>query len=860
MEWVNDIKIILEGSESVNLLKDRNLSLQKQVDTITKDNAQLKDQMEKLKVRIEALEKAPPTVIVKKVAVVRQVGELKSSGSGSNLAGLVESHSPTTSPPNIFQDDTVPSCNSSVPPPPLEALNNGSVVPPQASSVVPSPPIGSSSVPLPPMTISSSVPPPPVGFNSAVPPSSSIPLPPVMGTVPPNSAIPLPPGMNSSVPMPPGIPVPPGIEMPVVGSTVPPPVGTPGMGGIVPPPPFSNVPMPPGFGGVPPPPGMNGTVPMPPLSGVPLPPGMNGSVPVPPLGVGMPPPPMFGFVQTPPVIASAPKLPDIPKKKASVPTKDVRLNKLDNNKLQKSVWMKKNIHAKLFDIDIPEKELEDMFAQISKSPSVGLTPEKSEKPKDTTISLLEGPRLQNVSIFMKYLKMPSTQLVEKIMTISDDFNEESIGKLLNQVPNEDEIQRQNDFDGDEATLNEADKFIRAMMKVPRLASRLKCWNFKLKYVETKACINPDLETIISTCASLVESEKLQELFAVILAFSNYLSKTGIHGFKLNSLQKLKETKGNAKNITLLDMIVKHITSAKPDILKVKEDLNMLERAARVEMQTLADKIDSMEKSIALLKIEIQYYSKNPQPNDRFLEVFGSFLNECEDEMKLIKEKQQNMDNQISGVAEFLGEDPNTVKKEPKEIFLMLNSFINDLYKSVDNLKKEEEKRKKEESKLAKEKDNRPSSPVVTVGGLKAFNSFRTPSKVPLIAENADVSVTPSSPVTPIIISLPDIEPSVEITSPSTPIQEKQNEPTIELTKNGHDLLSPSMQMGNSLEENSPSRRSGHIRNPSILMSLEKSLYEGSALLSPSTKTRKRGGGMMTGLDMNELSAALNKKK
>src|SRR3989338_6053445 len=133
------------------------------------------------------------------------------------------------------------------------------------------------------------------------------------------------------------------------------------------------------------------------------------------------------------------------------------------------------------------------------------------------------------------------------------------------------------------------------------------------------------------------------MFTLILAFSNYLSKTGIHGFKLNSLQKLKDTKGsiNSKTCSLLDVLAKHISSSRPDILKVKEELSMLERAARVEYQTLAEKIDSIEKAINLLRLEIQFLSKNAEPKDSFVEVFSPFLTESEDELRIMQERQKS---------------------------------------------------------------------------------------------------------------------------------------------------------------------------------------------------------------------------
>ncbi|KAF0976428.1 hypothetical protein FDP41_004327 [Naegleria fowleri] len=638
------------------------------------------------------------------------------------------------------------------------------------------------------------------------------------------------------------IPPPPSMALPVVtvsSSTIPPPSNGHASSVIPPPPPPLNpIPSSSSTSMTPPPPSTccwssSSSIPPPPsaTSNVPPPPptASVGAVPPPPptsshhVGGNMtnlpPPPPLHaaGMMSIPPPSVfpsmNSKSLPELPTKRATIPTKDLRLSKLEDARLQKSMWMKNNLHAKLFEVELPEKELEEMFSNQTKPVTLASSSSNDLiKKKEETVSILEGPRLQNVSIFIKYLKMPATELVSKLLEISNDFSEEMLSKLLTNAPTEDEIQRLKDYEGDESALNAADKYLRELTTVPRLQSRLQCWIFKLKYPETKASISPDMNLINSTCQMIMKSSYLQEIFVLILAVNNYLSKKGMYGFKIASLSKLKETRGNEKNITALDMVAKMVLEKKPEIFALKDEISMIESASRIDLVDLSEKIDTMEKSINKLSQELAKAStdENIPTKDRFKEVFEPFYEDARSELVKIKDTYFSMSQTLQDLAEYLGEEPSSVKKNPSEAFLQLSSFFKDLFKSVENIKKDQEKKRKLPQSTTNSKP-----PTSTNSGQSSKDTIEM------------TSASPSHD--PQLVSIDSNNTSTE-------------------SDNANALPT----MVSSLKVPYHNRE----RTKSILSSIEKSIYEGNGVLSPGKKKRVYGGGGIGGATNNNPSSIM----
>lgn len=103
----------------------------------------------------------------------------------------------------------------------------------------------------------------------------------------------------------------------------------------------------------------------------------------------------------------------------------------------------------------------------------------------------------------------------------------------------------------EATREEAmnalcacEKYMVAMMKVPKAADHFNCMIFQIQFKSRIEEIKDAIETLLKACSDVKDSVNLQKLMAVILTIGNQINTGGsgnmAEGFTLDDLLKLNE--------------------------------------------------------------------------------------------------------------------------------------------------------------------------------------------------------------------------------------------------------------------------------------------------------------------------------
>ncbi|EFC44975.1 diaphanous-related formin [Naegleria gruberi] len=535
-------------------------------------------------------------------------------------------------------------------------------------------------------TVVTAVPPPP-GSTGFVPPPpgdmTGVPPPPgSTGFVPPppggvSDSVPLPPGSTGFVPPPPG------------GLTggVPPP---PGMTGV-PPPPGSGIPLPPGVG-VPPPPGMTG-VPPPPGGGVPLPP---GSTPPPP-GSFLPPPP--GFMKPPNAMPALPKLPDF---KSNAKLRAFHFGNIQNKSVPETIFAKFKIidqtHTILRDLDTAEFE-ETFGIKASATPGTGTTAE----PKKEKITLIDGKRSHNISLQLGSLRgIPYPKLKQAILELDESVvTPNNISTIKQIVPTEEESQLCVDYEGDRDELQVADLFFIEMHGIPKMVDRCEAWEFKMKFDEVIAGIEPVIGNIRKACAELESCDQFHKILGVILTLGNFLnssSKKVAYAFKMASLAKLSDTKAANGKSSLLTYLVKFIQEKYPELETFYEGLTSVSGATRVAIGSIKDDIQQTNTSINKLKTLYEQCAKDPLEGDKFPSVMGSFLEKVSTKIKTVEDNYAAMMTELKNVALLYNEAESDMQKEPDKFFQLIDGFVKSFNDTKEKLRKEREAEEKKKKK------------------------------------------------------------------------------------------------------------------------------------------------------------------
>ncbi|XP_063596837.1 inverted formin-2-like [Penaeus indicus] len=577
-------------------------------------------------------------------------------------------------------------------------------------------------------------PPPPPPLPSGIgglpsPPPPPPPPPPLPGFGGPPPPPPLP-GFGGPPPPPPlpGFGVPPPPPLPGFGGPPPPPP-LPGFGGPPPPPPL------PGFGGPPPPPpfpGMGGPPPPPPLPGMggpppppPLP-GMGGPPPPPPLpGMGGPPPPppppgMGGPPPPPlpgaghPALITATSLPRYYSAARTTPSfyntlprptqkmKHLNWAKVNGNVLNNSMWQ--DVHKDL-QASPPKalnfSQIEELFCQASKTPV-----QKTEKKKSTEITLLDPKRSLNVNIFMKQFKQSHAEVAALIRDCkSTDIGTERLRGFLRILPEDEEVSMIKDFNGDVEKLGNAERFYWELIKVPHYQVRLQGM---IQMEEVKPAVDelkPQISMILKVSDQVLNSESIKEFFAYILTVGNFINMGSYAGnalgFRLNTVSKLWETRGNRPGMTLMHYLVQSAQDEDLEILDFTETLGDLSKVARLS-------VDGLTGEVTTLRGDYTHLCKSLEnaPDD-VKDRFKDFVATSDGLLKDLEQSLKEVERSRVKLAQYFCEDESKFKiGECIGIFNTLCLKIADARKDNEARKKREERKRRMEAERKRVEEER----------------------------------------------------------------------------------------------------------------------------------------------------------
>ncbi|KAI3862716.1 hypothetical protein MKX03_002008 [Papaver bracteatum] len=650
---------------------------------------------------------------------------------------------------------------SSVPPPPPPPPPMSSVPPPPPpppmSSVPPPPPMSSVPPPPPPPPMSSVPPPPPPPPMSSVPPP---PPPPPMSSVPP----PPPPPPMSSVPPPP--PPPPMSSVPPPPPTMPgppPPPPPPGYGTPPPPPPpgyGTPPPPPPPMGGAPPPPPppMRGAPPPPPppMGGAPPPPPppMRGAPPPPPPMGGAPPPPpplKPGMPPPPPPPGRAPGAPAPPRppggavpppppfgakgnaigstmnprgslggrglaRPAATAPRKSSLKPLHWSKVTRAVkgslWEELQKHgepqsASEFDLS----ELEKLFSAVvpNKADKGGKSGEKknSAGSKPNKVTLVDLRRANNCEIMLTKVKIPLSDLMPAALALDESIlDADQVENLIKFCPTKEEMELLKNYTGDRENLGKCEQFYLELMKVPRVESKLRVFNFKIQFGAQTTDFRKSLTTVNSACDEVRNSEKLKDIMRKILWLGNTLNQGTARGsaigFRLDSLLKLTDTRASNSKMTLMHFLCKVLATKSPGLLSFHEDLLSLEAASKIQLKSLAEEMQSIVKGLEKVKQELSASENDGPVTEGFRKTLKEFIGTAEKDVNSLTSLYAGVGRNADALALYFGEDPARCPFE--QVTATLLNFVRLFRKAhEENCKQAEMEKKKAEKEAEMEK-------------------------------------------------------------------------------------------------------------------------------------------------------------
>ncbi|XP_072545075.1 disheveled-associated activator of morphogenesis 1 isoform X2 [Salminus brasiliensis] len=467
---------------------------------------------------------------------------------------------------------------------------------------------------------------------------------------------------------------PPGPAAP--GGPLPPP---PAPAGITPPPP------PPPPGGVPPPP-------PPPPGGPPPPPGL------PPFGA----PPLFG--------GPALNKKSIPQ--PSNPLKSFNWTKLNETKLDGTVWMDLDdaLVFKILDLEDIERTFSAYQRQQKESEDDTLTIKKAKE-----LSVIDGRRAQNCNILLSRLKLSNDEIKRAILTMDEheDLPKDMLEQLLKFIPEKSDVDLLEEHKHELDRMARADRFLYEMSRINHYQQRLQSLYFKKKFAERTAEIKPKVEAISTASKEVLQSRNLRQLLEVVLALGNYMNKGqrgNAYGYKVSSLNKIADTKSSIdKNITLLHYLITILEQKYPKVALFHEDLQNISEAAKVNMTELEKDINNLRSGLRSVEAELEYQKSRPADSgDKFVSVVSQFITVASFSFSDVEDSLQEAKELFQKAVKHFGEESSSM--QPDDFFGIFDQFLQAFAEAKQEnenarrRKEEEERRARMEAQLKEQRE------------------------------------------------------------------------------------------------------------------------------------------------------------
>ena len=114
----------------------------------------------------------------------------------------------------------------------------------------------------------------------------------------------------------------------------------------------------------------------------------------------------------------------------------------------------------------------------------------------------------------------------------------------------------------------------------------------------------------------------------------------------------------------------------PEASEFLEDLKFIAKAHRVDLPTMAEDVNALNKGVKRLKVELEQFKKTNQieklPEDRFLERYEPFLSQCTSEVEEILAINAEIEQLTVEVNTYFNTD-----KEVGEILDIWATFVTD---------------------------------------------------------------------------------------------------------------------------------------------------------------------------------------
>jgi len=375
-------------------------------------------------------------------------------------------------------------------------------------------------------------------------------------------------------------------------------------------------------------------------------------------------------------------------------TKGVFWNTLSHHAAAESVWGSMEDVSQDYDVD----DIEKQFAKKKSAPKKSedqLAEDAKRKAKEKT-SMIDSNRSRNIEIMLSTMKLTHEDIASALASYDKNhfFSASQITSLQKYIPTEADKEKLLGFAGEDGRLSKADRFMRALSAIPRMAEKLEAMSFRNAFEAEMGGLKKLVHVVTQASNQIKSSKKLTKVLEYILALGNHLNKGTARGqatgFKLDGLLKFTETKGVDQSTTLLHYLCSTVSTKSPDLLTFPEDLVTVKQAAKMTFNIITSNLQELQAGTKRLELEATHAEAGTG--------IGDFAVEARAHVSQIEADVVTMNHGVAEVSQYFGEAGRG--GEPEEPFRIMDQFIDSFVKARSDVEKAKQLKDDKAKRLA----------------------------------------------------------------------------------------------------------------------------------------------------------------
>ncbi|XP_022532929.2 uncharacterized protein LOC111194087 [Astyanax mexicanus] len=388
---------------------------------------------------------------------------------------------------------------------------------------------------------------------------------------------------------------------------------------------------------------------------------------------------------SPPALVPPPPLPPpLPMKKKKsqlMRTKAFHWDLLSKEKIVKSVWARGSPR----EIEIDTKRLCEQFG-VKDSGHFS----NSESSNHVEI-MLSVKIAHNFNIFLKSFPVQPKELKDKLFIVNEGdggLSDEHITSLRRYVPTADDIEMYKSYKGDVNELHIVDQYMMELCNIPYLSTQLDLLLTLRELPISMDDLKPLISQKIHMCQQLWGCEAFVCVLEYLLTIGNYLNqhagKEKAKGFRLSSLTKLMQLRGNERKFTLMHALVEQIMLHEPRLATFFRELAEFETVPGASIKGLTAEVDVLKNELQkVIQYRKTYKGKNlGSQHTKFTKDLKASIEKYEADLNHLTKRCDEMRKLYTDILVKFGEPLN---QDSQEVFGWVCQFINEFKRTHSEL-------------------------------------------------------------------------------------------------------------------------------------------------------------------------------